>query len=137
MRSVPGFSLESGHSGDLQNLNDIHENGIRALIDLAQNEKPIAPPRDIVYCRFPLIDGTGNPAWLLHLAVNTVSQLLRAHMRTLIYCSAGMSRTPCIAAAAISQIHGCSLSEAITIATQSGPADISPGLWSDVQKLCS
>ena len=32
--------------------------------------------RDVVYCRFPLIDGAGNPASRLRIAVDTVFSLI-------------------------------------------------------------
>ena len=75
-----------GDIADIASPQDIVAAGILAVVDIALNEKPAVLPRDLIYCRFPLIDGTGNPAWLLRLAVETVASLLRlryAHARLL------------------------------------------------------
>jgi protein-tyrosine phosphatase len=91
--------------------------------------------RELVYCRFPLIDGPGNPHWLLRAAVETVAGLLRWDTPSLVYCGAGMSRAPCIAGAAIAQVRGCPAAEGLAIALQSAPADVLPGLWAEVQEI--
>ncbi len=62
MRRVPGYPLWLGHVGDVRNLTGIHAVGILALIDLAMDEPPAMVTRELVYCRFPLIDGPGNPS---------------------------------------------------------------------------
>ena len=134
MRRVPGYSLWLGHIGDVCDRTGLHEEGIRAVVDLAIDEPPAALSRDLVYCRFPLMDGPGNPRWLLRLAVATVAGLLHHDLPTLVYCGAGMSRSPCIAAAAIAQLRGCSIAEGLAIVLKSGVADISPGLWAEVRE---
>lgn len=106
--------------------------GVTAVIDLAIEEQPIAFPRDILYCRFPLLDGTGNPQHLLTACVDTVSRLVEANRPTAIACSAGMSRSPIIAAAAIAQVKGTSLEVALLKLTETGPHDVSPALLNDV-----
>ncbi len=63
--------------------------------------------RDLVYCRFPLVDGAGNDARILKMAVHTVAELLRKEVKTLVFCSAGMSRAPSIAAAALTVAFAC------------------------------
>jgi protein-tyrosine phosphatase len=135
VRRVPGYSLWLGHVGDVRDLHGIHAAGILAVVDLALNELPASLTRDLVYCRFPLIDGTGNPGWLLRAAVETVAGLLRCDTPTLVYCGAGMSRSPCIAAAAIARVRGCPPAEGLAIALQSAAADVSPGLWTEIQDI--
>lgn len=83
-------------------------------------------------CRFPLIDGGGNSRWLLRAAVETVACLLRVGVPTLVYCGAGMSRMPSVAGAAIASVRGCLPAEGLALAVQSGAADVSPALWSDI-----
>ena len=83
--------------------------------------------RELVYCRFPLVDGPGNPPWLLRAAVETVAGLLRDDVPTLVGCGAGLSRSPCIAGAAIARIRSCPADEGLAIALGSAPADVSPG----------
>ena len=46
-----------------------------------------------------------------------------------------MSRSPCIAAAAIARIRGCPAAEGLAIVFQSAVADVSPGLWAEVQEF--
>lgn len=133
LRSIAACRLWLGHVGDARNLGAVHAAGIAALVDLALNESPIPLARELVYCRFPLIDGGGNPAWRLRAAVQTVAGLLRAQVPTLVYCGAGMSRTPAVAGAAIALVRGCPLTDGLALATQSGAVDLSPALWSDIQ----
>lgn len=133
MRQVPGHALWLGHLGDARDVRGILSAGIAAVIDLALNESPLPLTRELVYCRFPLIDGPGNPAWLLGTAVDVVARLLRSGTPTLVYCGAGMSRTPAIAAGALSLVLSCRPSEALALVAQCGPADVTPGLWEEVR----
>src|SRR4051812_5105895 len=109
MRQVPGLPLWLGHVGDARDLRGVLSAGIQAVVDLALNEPPVNFTRELVYCRFPLLDGGGNPPWLVRAAVGTLTEFLRSGTPTLLYCSAGMSRTPVIAAAAVVRFQGCSL----------------------------
>jgi protein-tyrosine phosphatase len=137
MREMPGFSLWLGHSGDLRNPAGLIEVGILAIVDLAGNEPPTAVPRELVYLRFPLLDGSGNPHWLLRAAVEGVAGLIRSGTATLVACGAGSSRSPAIAGAAVAMVRGCSLDEGLRIVTRSGLADVSPALGSDVRTALS
>jgi hypothetical protein len=133
VRQIPGYPLWLGHAGDARDLRGILSAGILAVVDLALNEPPAALTRELAYLRFPLVDGAGNPPWMLRSAVDAVAGLLRSGTPTLVYCGAGLSRSPCIAGAALALVRGCSLAEGLEMVTQGGPADVSPGLWVDVQ----
>jgi hypothetical protein len=133
MRQVPGFTLWLGHVGDVRDLRAVLSAGIRAVVDLALNEPPAVLTRELVYCRFPLLDGAGNPPWLLGAAVEGIAGLLRLRVQTLVYCGAGMSRTPVVAAAALAELRGCPLAHALPVVVQSGALDISPGLLAEMQ----
>jgi protein-tyrosine phosphatase len=132
MRPLPQTCLWLGHRGDVRDLGAIVDAGIVALIDLADNEPVLTITRELVYCRFPLIDGAGNPAWLLGAAIGCVEQMLRLGIPTLIVCSAGMSRSPLIAAAGLARWRGCSLEECLEVIRLTGPMDLSPGLLGEV-----
>jgi hypothetical protein len=132
MRRVPGYSLWLGHAGDVRDARGLLAAGIVAVIDLAIQEAPAPLPRELVYGRFPLVDGSGNPPWLLRAAVETVAGLLRDQVPTLVGCGVGLSRSPCIAGAAIARVAGCPPGEGLAIALQAAPADISPALWAEV-----
>jgi protein-tyrosine phosphatase len=135
MRRIEGHSLWLGHTGDARDSSAILAAGVLVLVDLALNESPPALPRELAYCRFPLLDGPGNPPWLLRTAIETVAGLVRCSTPALVYCSAGLSRSPCIAAGALSLAHGLSADEALVLVARSGPADVSPGLWSEVRAM--
>jgi hypothetical protein len=132
MRKVTGYPLWLGHAGDIRDPASVVEAGIYAVVCVAASE-PLPPlPRELVYCRFPLIDGAGNPDWLLRAAIETVACLLRTGTPTLVHCSAGISRSPAVAGAAIALASGCSPEEGLIAATKSGATDVSPGLWEHI-----
>jgi hypothetical protein len=135
LRKVDGYPLWIGHVGDVVDPGRIASLGILAVVNVAANEPPASLSRDLTYCRFPLIDGPGNPPWLLRAAIETVACLLRSGTPTLVYCGVGMSRSPCVAGAAIARVRGCPLEEGLKIAAQSGPADVSVSLWSEIRAL--
>ncbi len=132
MRAVSSYSLWIGNAGDVRRVANLTEHGIVAVIDLAANEPVAVLPREFVYCRFPLLDGEGNERWLLRTAIETISGLLRDNVPTLVACSAGMSRSPALAAAAIAQLESRDPNECLMECVEGGPADVSPMLWSDV-----
>jgi protein-tyrosine phosphatase len=115
----------------------ILEAGVRAVVDLALEEVPAILPRDLAYCRFPLIDGDGNSAPMIRAAVETEACFLRSSTPTLVCCGAGMSRSPCIAGAAIALVQESSIDDALKLVSSSGPIDVSPGLWAEVRTVLS
>ena len=95
MRQVGEYPLWIGTARDARDIRAVLDADIEAVVDLAMEEPPVALTRELVYLRFPLLDGEGNPVWLLRSAVVAVSQLIAARVPTLVACSAGMSRSPC------------------------------------------
>ena len=132
MRAIESYSLWIGNAGDVRSVAELMEAGILAVVDLAANEPVASLPREFVYCRFPLLDGTGNERWLLRAAISTISEFLRDNVPTLVACSAGMSRSPALAAAAIARVSGRDPHECLLACVASGPADVSPALWNEV-----
>ncbi|MDP1562534.1 MAG: protein phosphatase [Pirellulaceae bacterium] len=114
----------------------LHEHEIRAVVDLAINEAPAVLPRDFVYCRFPLNDGGGNEPAMLRLIIETVVALVRNQTRTLVACSAGMSRAPAISAAAMALMTRRPPEECLARVIAHAPNDVSPLFWSDVKLAC-
>jgi protein-tyrosine phosphatase len=98
-------------------------------VDVALGETPLAPPRDLTYCRFPLVDGAGNPAWLLRGAAQTAAGFLRSGTPTLVCCSAGMSRAPAVAAMALAIATGRPPEECLR---EVAGGDVSPALWREL-----
>jgi hypothetical protein len=135
LRRIEGYSLWLGHVGDISDLSEVHSMGILAVVDLALDEPPARLTRELAYCRFPLVDGAGNPRWLLRAAIEAIALLIRSGTPTLVYCGAGMSRSPCLVGAAIARVRGCPAEEGLALALGSGAADVSPALWSEVQTI--
>jgi protein-tyrosine phosphatase len=135
MRRIGELSLFIGHAGDLRDLRAIHAAEIAAVVDLAANEPPAALTRDLAYCRLPLIDGPGNPGWLLWTAVTLVTDFVRESVPSLVCCSGGMSRSPAVAAAAIARVQSITLHAALELVAAGGAIDVSPGLWHDVEGI--
>lgn len=134
MRRVDGQALWVGNAGDLRDGRAVLDAGIAAVVELADSEPFAVLPRELVRCRFPLSDGGDNPPWLLKLAAETVAALLRAGVPVLVCCSAGMSRSVCVAAGGVALAEGRPLPEALAMVVGSGPADVSPGLWVQMQQ---
>jgi protein-tyrosine phosphatase len=137
MRQVLPYPLWFGNIGDARDLRSVLAADIAALVDLALDEPPVEVTRELVYCRFPLLDGLGNPSWLLRAAIDTTAALLRAGVPTLVFCSVGLSRSPVIAAAAIALVERQSLEECLQQVVQATVCDVSPGLWREVCTACA
>jgi hypothetical protein len=111
--------------------------GIVAVVDLAIEEPPIVFPRDIVYCRIPLVDGAGNSSALLKAAVETIATLIQARVSTLVACSGGMSPSPAIAAAALARAQRVDPRQTLAQVAASGPHDVSAAFWADLTGACA
>lgn len=105
---------------------------MRAVVDLAACEPPAQLGRDLIYCRFPLHDDGSNSEQLLCSALDCIASLIRNGHRTLVACSAGMSRSPVMAAAAISTLTKEPLADALTRIVAGGPRDVSPAFFAAV-----
>jgi protein-tyrosine phosphatase len=135
MRRIEDSNLWVGTARDARDFRVLFDRGIRVVVDLALEETPASLPREIAYCRLPLMDGAGNPDWLLRTAIALTAGLIQARTTTLVACGMGMSRSPCIGAAALARACGGSPNEYLAALTASGPADIAPGLWSEILEV--
>ena len=133
MREIIPLKLWIGNAGDGRNAKSLFANQIQAVVDLAAEEPPAQLPRELTYCRFPLHDGTGNSVAILRIAVMTVATFVRNDIAVLVCCSGGMSRSPAIAACALSTRDGKSASEWLTEIRRIKPVDVSPSLWNELQ----
>lgn len=132
MHQVKPYPLWIGHAGDGRNNQAILDKEILAIVQLAAEEPPILPPHDLIFYRFPLLDGIGNDPILLDLAIHAVATLHKNRVATLVCCGGGMSRSPAIVAAALSSVEEKPLEECLKIVTESHPADVMPGLWDKI-----
>lgn len=133
MRQIGYYKLYLGTALDARDLRRLYELEIAAVVDLAIEEKPAQLGREIVYCRFPLSDGAGNSPVLIRLAIETVEHLIKSQTPTLVACSAGMSRSPAIVAAALARIEGRLPEECLQALVRDQPHDVSPLFWQAVQ----
>jgi len=135
MNQIKPYSLWIGHAADAQTIQEVFAKGIKAVVQLAAEERPAPLPRELIYCRFPLVDGAGNDAELLQLAIGSLARLLRIHMPTLVSCGGGLSRSPAIAAAALATNGEGSLEECLRMVANYQRMDLSPALWADIERV--
>ena len=129
MRRVDQRLLWMGHAGDARDFRSLFEHEIEAVVQLAWDEPIPQAPRELIWARIPLLDGSGNPPHRIQLAVSTLAQLLTQHVPTLVCCSQGLSRTPVIVALALAQLERVSPQKALLALRESGKLDVTPALW--------
>jgi protein-tyrosine phosphatase len=132
MNQITPYPLWIGHAGECRAFEDAFARDIQVVVQLAVEEPPLQPPRELVYFRFPLLDGKGNDPEVLRLAIHCVAALMQQRIPTLVGCGAGMSRSPAILAAALSIIEHTDLRKCLTRLTQLHRTDLSAGFWDDV-----
>jgi hypothetical protein len=135
MRHIPDYSLWLGHAGDARNRHELFRLGIGAVVDLAVEEPPAVAGHEMVYCRFPLVDGAENPPWLIRSAIDMTATLLREKVPTLVACGGGLSRSPAIAAAALVRLGRPSLQDAMLFLCGFGHCDVTAGFLQDIAKV--
>ncbi|WP_254513085.1 dual specificity protein phosphatase family protein [Anatilimnocola floriformis] len=135
INAIHSDRLFLGNALDIRDLRQLHEYRIAAVVDLALNEPAAQLSRELIYCRIPLVDGDGNSTEIIEAAIRCLVSLLRLEFRTLVACSAGMSRSPAIAAAALAVVTGRAADECLMSVTTDRPHDVSPLLWSQVREI--
>jgi hypothetical protein len=132
MNQIMPYSLWLGHAGDSNHFRQVFDAGIKAVVDLAVEDTPLQPPRELIYLRFPLLDGAGNEPELLGLTLRSLAVLLRMRMPTLLCCGVGLSRTPAVAAAVLSLVTNEEPDACLRRVVEYHHSDVSPGLWHDL-----
>ena len=135
MRQIHPHHLWLGHAGDGRDIRQILDAGIEAVVQVAAEEPVLELPRDLIYCRFPVVDGPGNNWNLLQLAITTVARLLDKEMPTFVVCGAGLSRSPAVAAAALALASRQFPDECLKQVAEHHPADVAPALWDEIKKV--
>jgi protein-tyrosine phosphatase len=136
MREILSGRLWTGNAGDGRDPERLLRAGVAALVNLAAEEPSPVLPRSMVYCRFPIMDGGQNGQTILDAAIQTLVSLLRNQIPTLVYCGAGMSRSPAVVAAVLSIVQGGSPDDRLRQVVAGHPHDVSPQLWKAVQSVC-
>ena len=128
-----GPKLWLGNALEIRDPKLLFDLQIQAIVDLAYEEQPAVPARSFLYQRFPLTDSEGNDHAILRFAIQSLAQLLDAELTTAVGCSAGMSRSPTIAAFASSLHSGENPQDVIERIAQERALEINPALWREVQ----
>ena len=136
MRSAIPQRLWIGTATDARDISAVLARGIIAIVDLAMEEPAIHTPRDIVYCRVPLVDGAGNRPEIIRAAVDLAASLIESRVPTLVACGAGMSRSPIIVAAAVARVEGKTLEQSLEEITAGVVHDVSTSLWAEIKAVC-
>jgi len=126
-----------GNAFDIREPRPIFELEIKAVVDVSYEEKPAQLPRQLTYCRFPLNDGAGNDDRVLLLALQTLVDLLASEIRTIIGCSAGMSRSPTLAAFALAAHLDQQANEIVEQISKQKGLEIKGPFWNEVETAFS
>jgi hypothetical protein len=137
MHEIHPNQLWIGHALDLREPRAIFDSCIAAVIDLAFEELPAQLPRQLIYCRFPIIDGGGNKEAILFHALQTIIDLIGTGTRTIVGCSAGMSRSPTLASFALAAHLGEEPSVIVKRIASIKALDLKPELWNDMARVFS
>ena len=136
MREAITNCLWLGNAMDARDIAAVLGLRIVAVVDLAMEEPPIQFPRDVVYCRIPLVDGSGNRPEIIRAAVDLTASFIDSRVPTLVACGAGMSRSPIIVAAALAKVDGRSIDQALEDITAGVAHDVSTSLWAEIKAVC-
>ncbi len=137
MREIIHGRLWLGNAIESRDIKRVLDLGVQAIVDVAADEPLLEKlPRDIVYCRFPLVDGDGNDPVIIRAAVQTTAAFIREATPTLVFCSAGLSRSPSVVAAALARARGIEPHVALAEVADTGPSQISPVLWQQIVTTC-
>jgi protein-tyrosine phosphatase len=136
VREIVPNLLWIGNAADGRDADRLLQAGVAAVVNLAAEEPSPVLPRSMIYCRLPVMDGDQDDESVLDLAIQTVVSLLKKQIPTLVHCSAGMSRSPAVAAAALSIVQGGTPEERLKEIAAGRPHDISPQLWEAVLAVC-
>src|SRR5262245_58368521 len=129
MHEVIPKLLWIGNAGDLLEPAAIERAGIKAVIQVALAERMPPLSRELLLAHFPIVDGADNPRGIIAAAIDLTASLIHDRVPTLVCCSGGMSRSPCIAAGAIAVAFRENPDEALKRIIAGQPHDVAPGIW--------
>ena len=137
MRKIHSELLWTGNARDARTPQELFATGISAVVDLAYEESPAELPRQMVYCRFPIVDGAGNDPSLLRLALLTTVELLKSRTPAIVACSAGMSRSPTVAICALALHLNQSPESVLGSVNEKSSFELHGDLWTDVCEIAA
>ncbi len=137
MQEIHPNLLWLGHALDVREPRALFDAEIAAVVDVAFEEPPAQLPRQLIYCRFPINDGGGNDPSVLLQAVQCTVDLLAFGTPTIVACSAGMSRSPTIAAFGLGAHLDQSPEDVISRLANLKSLEVNGPLWNDVASVFS
>jgi len=135
MRKIIPNRLWLGNAREARDTRRVVDAGIECLVDLALEETPPILLREMPYLRFPLVDGHNPDPRILVTAVETIVSLIEGGIPTMVYCGAGMSRSPAALAIALSIVQKRDPVESLRSLITNQPHDVSPPLWDQLLRL--
>lgn len=132
MHEIIPKKLWVGHAGDLLKPAAIELAKIKAIVQVALAEQMPSLSREMFLAHVPLMDGSGNSPGMIAAALELTASLIRERVPTLVCCSGGMSRSPCITAGALAIVRGTNPEETLREVVRDRPHDVSPGIWQGV-----
>ena len=135
MVEVESGRLWIGNAGEARDPRRLLDSGFSAVVDLAVDEPPAVLQRELIYCRIPLVDSDGNSDATLRFAVQAAVDLLTSGKQTLVACSAGMSRSPAVAAAALAVTRNTDPEADLAEIGDARALEVSPPLWEQLKRL--
>ena len=133
MRPVLKDVLWIGNAIEARDYANLIALGITTIVDLADNEPSATPPRDMVLLRLPISDDGQNDNQRLRFAIDSIARLVQSRgEKILVACSAGLSRSPAIVAAALHLLGRGTLKECLEYVCRNAHCDVSPGLWNSI-----
>lgn len=135
MNYISPFSLWIGNAADVRDTVSLLEQQIEFVVQLAAEDSAAMLPREIGLLRCPLNDGGRNDRTMLEIAIRTVGTLLAAERRTLVCCSAGMSRSPSVSACGLALATRKTPEECLESISENRCTDVSPPLWNSLLKV--
>lgn len=137
MHEIHTDLLWIGHAFDVREPGPLFDAGITAVVDVAYEEAPARLPRQLIYCRFPLNDGGGNDESVLLQTIQTLVDLLNSGTRTIVACSAGMSRSPTVAAFGLAAHLSQEPDDVIARIAEIKSLELKGALWIDIANVFS
>lgn len=113
------------------------EREIEHVIQLTYEPPGSGYPKDVEVHTFSMMDGPQNDEATFRAAVSKIVEILEANATVLVHCSAGRSRSVCVAAAALGQFEQLSFEEAFAQVEEVGPVSAHEALRVRAETYCT
>ena len=112
------------------------EHDIEHVVQLTYQPPDDGYPEDVDVHQFSMMDGPRNDETVFRAAVSKTVELLEGDSTVLVQCSAGRSRSVCVATAAFSRCKQLSFEDAFATVQKSGPVSAHDALKTTAEACC-